>query len=164
MGIEKSEKKTEASILCGGRSVPRTLCDQKSVSLLYLSIGPDGLLLLSQKFPNDNIYDLSTLKLWEMLEIAFIRPRNITFNYYVFSQENKKGETVEHFYSVLKELAQNCDFENKEEAIIWDIFIANMLDDVIQHELLTDTVELERTLRIAVSTSTKDFVPQQQRN
>ena len=48
------------------------LCDQKCVSLLYLSIRTEGRRLLTQKFPHDNIYDLTTLKLWEMMEIAFL--------------------------------------------------------------------------------------------
>ena len=136
-------------ILCGER--PWNLCNQKCVSLLYLSIGTEGRCLLNQKFPHDNIYDLTTLKLWEMMEIAFIRPRNITFDRYVFfSRKQKKGETVEQFYSILKELAENCDFENREEVIIRDIFITNMLDDDIQRELLRDTVDPERALVNAV--------------
>ena len=87
-----------------------------------------------------------------MMEIAFIRPRNITFDRLVFfSRKQKKGETVEQFYSIVKELAENCDFENREEAIIRDIFITNMLDDDIQRELLRDTVEPGRALSIAVN-------------
>ena len=88
----KCQKITEAGILCGER--PWNLCDLKCVSLLYLSFGTEGRRLLTQKFPHDNIYDLTTLKLWEMMEIAFIRPRNITFDRYVFfSRKQKKGET-----------------------------------------------------------------------
>ena len=122
------------------------------MSLLYLSIGTEGRRLLTQKIPHDNVYDLTTLKLWEMMEIAFIRPRNITFDRYVFlSRKQKKGETVEQFYSILKELAENCDFENREEVIIRDIFITNMLDDDIQREFLRDTVDPERALTIAVN-------------
>ena len=146
----KCQKLTEAGVLCGER--PWNLCDRKCVSLLYLSIGTEGRRLLTQKFPHDNIYDLSTLKLWEMMEIAFIRPRNITFDRYVFfSRKQKKGEIVEQFYSILKELAENCDFENREEVIIRDIFITNMLDDDIQRELLRDTVDPERAHSIAVN-------------
>ena len=134
------------------RERPWNLWDQKGVSLLYLSIGTEGRRLLTQKFPHNNIYDLTTLKLWEMMKITFVRPRNITFDRYVFfSRKQKKGETVEQFYSILKELAENCDFENREEAIIRDIFITNMLDDDIQRELLRDTVEPERALSIAVN-------------
>ena len=131
---------------------PWTLCDQKCVSFLYLSIGTEGHRLLTQKISHDNIYNLSTLKLWKMLEIAFIRPRNIAFDgYIIFSWKQKKGETVEQFYSFLKELAENCDFENREEVIIRVSFITDMLDDDIQRELLRDTVEPKRGLSIAVN-------------
>ena len=134
--------------MCGKR--PWSLCDQKCVSLLYLSIGTGRRRLLTQKFPHDNIYDLTTLKYCEMMEIAFIRTRNITFDRYVFfSRKQKKGETVEQFYSILKELAENCDFENREEAIIRDIFIMYMLDDDIQRELLRHTVGPQRALSLA---------------
>ena len=146
----KCQKTTEAGTLFGKR--PGILSNQKCVSLLYLTIGTEGRRLLTQKFPQDNVYDLSTLKLWETLEIAFIRPRIITFDRYVFFfRKQKKDEKVEQFYSVPEELAENCDFENLEEAIIRDIFITNMLDDDIQREFLRDTVELERAHNIAVS-------------
>ena len=146
----KCQKITEAGVLCGER--PSHICDQKCVSLLYLSIGTEGRRLLTQKVPHDNIYDLTTLKLWVMMEIAFIRPRNITFDRYVFfSRKQKKGIMVEKFYSILKQLAENCDFENREEVIIKDIFITKILDDDIQRELLRDTVEPERALSIAVN-------------
>ena len=56
----KCQKITEAGVLCGER--PWSLCDQKCVSLLYLSIEMEGRRLLTQKFPHDNIYDLSTLR------------------------------------------------------------------------------------------------------
>ena len=134
------------------RTLPWHLCDQQCVSLLYISIGTEGRRLLAQKFPHDNIYDLTTLKLWEMMEIAFIRPRNITFDRYVFlSRKQKKGETAEQFYSILKEMVENCDFENREEVIIGDIFITKMLDDDIHCELLRETVDPERALIIAVN-------------
>ena len=48
-------------------------------------------------------------------------------------------------------MAENCDFENREEVIIRDIFITNMLDNDIQRELLPDTVDPERALSRAVN-------------
>ena len=119
---------------------------------LFCTFGTEGRRLLTQKFPHDNIYDLITLKLLEMMEIDFIRPLNIRFDRYeFFSRKQKKGETVEQFYSIVKELAENYDFENREEVIIRGIFITNMLDDDIQRELLRDTVDPERALSIAVN-------------
>ena len=63
--VLKCQRITEAGVLCG--EWPWHLCDQKCVSLLYHSIGTEGRSLLTQKFPHDNIYDLTTLKLWEMM-------------------------------------------------------------------------------------------------
>ena len=92
----KCQKITEADVLC--RERPRHLCDQKCVSLLYLSIGTEGRSPLTQKFPLHNIYKFTTLKLWEMMEIAFIRPSNITYDRFAFfSRKQRKGETVEEF-------------------------------------------------------------------
>ena len=86
------------------------------------------------------------------MKIAFIRPRNITFDRYVFfSRKQKKCETVEQFYSSLKELAESCDSENRVEVIFRDIFIANMLYDDIQRELLRDTVDPDRALSKTVN-------------
>ena len=82
----------------------------------------------------------TTFKLWEKLDIAFIQLRNITFTlrfrYVFFSTILKKRGDSRSFYSSLKELSESCDFEDREEAIIRDIFITNMLDDDIQRELL----------------------------
>ena len=60
-----------------------------------------------------------------------------------FSQENRKNENVEQFYRLFKELAEKCNFENREEMIIRDIFMTNMLDDDIQRDFLRDTVDPE---------------------
>ena len=96
----KYQKITEAGVLCGER--PWQLCDQKYVSLfLYFSTGTEGRRLLTQKFPQDNIHDLTTLKIWEVIEIAFIRPRNITFDRYVFfsrKQKRRNGRTIQQYF------------------------------------------------------------------
>ena len=147
--IRNTQLKLQWELKCQKINEAGVLCDQRCVSLLHLSIGTEG---LTQKFPRDNIYDLSTLKLWEMMKKAFVRPRNITFDRNVFFlRKQKKGEIVEQFYSIWKELAENCDFESREEVIIREIFITNMLDDDIQRELLRDTVDPEKALSIAVN-------------
>ena len=86
------------------------------------------------------------------MEEAIIRPRNITFDRHVFLVTKQlRGETVEYFYGKLKELAENCDFENKEETLIRDVFITNLMDPEIQKELLKQTVEPRQALELAIN-------------
>ena len=63
---------------------------------------------------------------------AFIRPRNTTFDRYFFLTTKQLWGEFDHFYGELKELAENCDFENKEETLIRDLFITNLIDYEIQ--------------------------------
>ena len=129
-----------------------TLADLKTVSLLYLSIGIEGRRILNYKNPHIMIDTLPTVDFWRIVEEAFIRPRNITFDRHVFLiTKQLRGETVEHFYGKLKELAENRDFENKEETLIRDVFITNLMDPEIQKELLKQTVEPRQALELAIN-------------
>ena len=86
------------------------------------------------------------------MEEAFIRPRNITFGRHVsFITKQLRGETSEQFYGKLKELAENCDFENKEETLIRVVFITNLLVSEIQKELLKQTVDPRQSLELAIN-------------
>ena len=95
---------------------------------------------------------LSTVEFWKILEAALIRPRNIIFDRHIFLiTKQLREETVEHFYGKLKELAEYCDFENKEENPIPDVFITNLIDPEIQKELLKETVEPHEALELAIN-------------
>ena len=136
--------------MCGDK--PWSLADRKTVSLLYLSIGIEARRILNCKNPHIMIDTLTNVDFWKIVEEAFIRPRNITFDRHVFLiTKQLRGETVEHFYGKLKELAENCDFENKEETLIRDVFITNLMDPEIQKELLKQTVEPPQALELAIN-------------
>ena len=95
---------------------------------------------------------LTTVDFWKIVEEAFIRPRNLIFNRHVFLiTKQLRGETVENFYGKPKELAENCDSENKEETLIRDVFITNLIDPEIQKELLKQTVEPRKALELAIN-------------
>ena len=142
------QRLNEVGIMCGDKPWP--LADRKTVSLLYLSIGAEGRCILNYKNPHIIIVTLSGLDFWKIVEEAFIRPRNMTFDRHSFSiTKQLRGETVEHFYGTLKELAENCDFENKEETLIRDVFITNLMDPEIKKELLKQTVEPHQALELA---------------
>ena len=136
--------------MCGDKPWP--LADRKTVSLLYLSIGVEGHRILNCKNPHIMIDTLSTVDFWKIVEEAFIRPRDIIFDRHVFLiRKQLLGETMEHFYGNLKELTENCDFENKEETLICDVFITNLMDPEIQKELLKQTVEPRQALELAIN-------------
>ena len=136
--------------MCGDKPWP--LADRKTVSLLYLSIGIEGRRILNCKNPHIMIDTLATVDFWKIVEEAFIRPRNITFDRHVFLiTKQLRVETVEVFYEKLKEMAENCDFENKEETLIREVLITNLMDPENQKELLKQTVEPRQALELAMN-------------
>ena len=146
----KCQRLIEVGIMCGDKLWP--LADRKRVSLLYLSIGVEGRRILNCKNPLIKIDTLTTVEFWKIVEEAIIRPRNIAFDRHVLLiMKRLRGEKVEHFYGKLKELAENCDFENKEETLIRDVFITNLIDTEIQKELLEQTIEPGQTLELAIN-------------
>ena len=68
--------------MCGDK--PWSLADRKTVSLLYLSIGIEDRRIFNCKNPHIIIDTLTTVDFWKIVEEAFIRPGNITFDRHVF--------------------------------------------------------------------------------
>ena len=78
----KCQRLIEVGIMCGDKPWP--LADRKTVSLLYLSIEMEGRRILNCKDPHITIDILTTVVFWKIVEEAFIRPRNLTFDRHVF--------------------------------------------------------------------------------
>ena len=136
--LNHCQKVELVSILCGEK--PWNYCDNKAVSLTYLSLGMEGRRIFGSQEPNIQIDRVTTKALWESLDRVFTKQRNITFDRYTFlTRKQMKGEPVEKFYGCLRELSLNCDLGSHEESIIRDVFVANMQDGKIQRELLRNT-------------------------
>ena len=85
------------------------------------------------------------------MEDTFTIVRNITYDRFVFySCKQQKGESVESFYGRLIEQAENCSLGSEETTLIRDAFILNMIDHGTQKELLKETVEPSKALKIAI--------------
>ena len=145
----RCKKVEEIGILCGDK--PWGICEQKTISLLYLSIGTEGRRIFKSKYPHFQIENQPFRDLWRAMEDSFTKVRNITYDCFVFySCKQQKGESVESFYGRLIELAENCTLGSEETTLIRDAFILNMLDHETQKELLKETVEPPKALEIAI--------------
>ena len=145
----RCKKVVEIGILCGDK--PWGICEQKAISLLYLSIGTEGRRIFESKYPHFQIEKQPFKDLWQAMEDSFTKVRNITYDRFVFySCKQQKGESVESFYGRLIELAENCTLGSEETTLIHDAFILNMLDHETQKELLKETVEPPKALEIAI--------------
>ena len=107
--------------------------DQKTVSMLYLSLGTEGRQMVWSRKPHFKMDILTTAELWNIMEATFIGQRNITFDrYMLLTTKQSKGESIKHFFGKLKELFENCELGSQEDTLIRDLFIANMQDPEIQ--------------------------------
>ena len=145
----RCKKIDEIGILSGDK--PWGICEQKSISLLYLSIGTEGRRIFKSKHPYFEIEKQPFKELWQAMEDSFTKVRNITYDSFVFySFKQQKGESMESFYGRLIEQAEKCSLGSEEMTLICDAFILNMIDHNTQKELLKDTVEQSKALEIAI--------------
>ena len=148
--LNRCQKIELVGILCGEK--PWKYCDNKAVSLIYLSLGIEGSRIFGSQEPNIQIDRVTTKILWDCLDGVFTKQRNITFDRYTFlTRKQMKGEPVEKFYGCLRELSLNCDLGSHEESIIRDVFFANMQDGEIQRELLKETRTAKKALEVAMN-------------
>ena len=145
----RCKKVDEIGILCGDK--PWGICEQKAISLSYLSIGTEGQRIFRSKHPHFQVEKQPFRELWQAMEDSFTKVRNITYDRFVFySCKQQNGESVESFYGRLIELAENCTLGSEEITLILDAFILNMIDHETQKELLKETVEPSKALEIAI--------------
>ena len=55
-----------------------------------------------------------------------------------FSRKQKDSESLEQFWNVLNGLAAICEFEGQTTSLVYDIFILNMNNPVVQEKLCTE--------------------------
>ena len=96
---------------------------------------------------------MTTIELWELIEQSCIRPRIITFDRYLFfSRKQNRGEAIEQYLSLLKELAaEKRSFADCTETVIRDVFITKFSDTEIQRHLLPKIQDPSATLKTAIN-------------
>ena len=116
--------------------------DKKVRSILYLALGAEGKRVFAQKHPRVKVLGISFKEFYELLESAFIKPTNITFERYkLLSRKQKDRESYEQFWGALSDLARSSEIGiNAEEEWIRDVFIFNMKKCDLQRRLLSETL------------------------
>ena len=131
--------------------IPWDEADMKVKSLIYLSLGAEACHTLNQRNPHTRIDRCATNELLHELTLTFTRPRNTTFDrFQLFKTQQQPNESLETFYSRLREAGSHCRFEHLEEDIIKDLFISNMNNTAIQMDLLSEVRTPQQVLNYAI--------------
>ena len=69
----------------------------------------------------------------------------------IFKAQQQPNESLETFYSRLREAGSHCRFEHLEEDIIKDLFISNMNNTAIQMDLLSEVRPPQQVLNYAIN-------------
>ena len=126
--------------------------DKKVRSILYLALGAEGKRVFAQKHPRAKVLGILFKEIFELLEVAFIKPTNITFERYkLLSRKLKDRKSYEQFWGALSDLARSCKIAiNAEQEWIRDVFIFNMKNCDLQRRLLSETLNPVDALNQAI--------------
>ena len=126
--------------------------DLKVKSLIYLSLGTEGCRTYHQRNPHTRIERCKTNELVHELSLIFTRPRNLTFDRFQFFRAlQQSNESLETFYSTLRELGSHAKLEHLAEDLVKYLFISNMQSSNIQMELLSEVRTAQQVLNFAVN-------------
>ena len=108
--------------------------------------------MFAQKHPRVKVLGISFKEFFELLEAAFIKPTNITFERYkLINRKQKDRESYEQIWGALSDLARSCNIGiNAEQEWIRDVFIFNMKNCDLQRRLLSETLNLLDALNQAI--------------
>ena len=84
----------------------RTEADKKLRSILFLALGSEGKRVCSQKNPRVKILTITFSEFWNLLDAAFNKPPNTTFERYkLINRKQKDRESYQQFWGALTDLA-----------------------------------------------------------
>ena len=131
--------------------------DLKVKSLIYLLLGTEGCRTYHQRSPHTRIEPCTTNELVHELSLTFTRPRNLTFDRFQFFRALQQSkESLDAFYSRLRELGSHAKLEHLEEDLVKDLFVSNMQSSNIQIELLSEERTAQQVLNFAVNRERDD--------
>ena len=126
--------------------------DTKIKSLLYLSIGQEGTRQYHQNNPHTKIDTCSTYEFAHELAVTFTKPRKTTYDrFQIINARQEPHESLETFYTRLRELGAKAAFGAVEQDLVKDFFIGKMNNTAIQMELLWEMRTPAQALNYALA-------------
>lgn len=109
------------------------------VATLLTVIGEDAVDVYNTLAWDEEGDELKIEKVLEKFEL-FCNPRKNTIyeRYVFFSRNQDSGESIDHFVTVLKNLADTCEFEALKESLIRDRIVFGIQDSSVRERLLRD--------------------------
>ena len=106
----------------------RAEADKKLRSILFLALGSERKRGIAQKKSRLKSLTISFTEFWTLLDTAFKKPPNTTFERYnLLNRKQKDRESHEQFWGELTDFASVCNiWENDEAEWIRNTFICNM--------------------------------------
>ena len=106
---------------------------KKLASLLYISIGSTGRKTLMDTFPHIRILTTPLQEVLRSCEECLRVRRNRTNKF--LSKKQNNNESMHQYWIILNGLAAKCDFGERTEGLVDDIFILKMSDKQMQKKL-----------------------------
>ena len=130
----------------------RAEADKKLSSILYCALGSEGKRVFAKKNPRVKLLAISFTEFWSLLDQAFNKFTNTTFERYkLLNRKQKDRESFEQTWGALVDLANTCNIRETDEAEwIRDIFICYMKNTETQRKLLSASIRPSEALNQAL--------------
>ena len=137
MSVRKHKRQNNLRRETKNRGMRRYEADKKVRSTLYLDSGAEGKRVFSRKHSRVKVLAISFKEFLDLLEAAFVKPTDITFERYrLLSRKQKDRESYEQFWGSLSNLARSCEIGiNAEQEWIRYVIIFNMRNCDLQGRL-----------------------------
>ena len=120
--------------------------------MLYLSTGQPGTRIYHHNNPHKKIDTSSTYEFSHELSITFTKPRNTTYaRFQIINARQEPHESLETFYSRLRELGAKAASGEVEQDLVKDFSIGKMNNTAIQTELLSEMRTPAQALNYALA-------------
>ena len=103
--------------------------------------------------PNLDVKQIQLKELMEIAKSAFHKRKNRTMERHKFlARKQAENESLEQFWNALNGMAANCELQGLTETLVYDVFILNMRNAMVQERLLTEPKDSpEEALRFAIA-------------